>query len=183
MNRNETAFEAAFRILDTRMGLRPAYMKHIHIYDKPDDMEKQRVIYNAHYAIMPEHLLNRQETWNDMGVHLYTLKEIGALPIETGRLDTIKDAYEALAKDLLTTTAAKHFLPSAFTYSELQGVLMTICSDPAITRDQSFARKIKSLPFIEALKGQTTNRHSKKPTQLYCFNDLHVLKPIYTARY
>ncbi|OYD55942.1 ADP-ribose pyrophosphatase, partial [Fictibacillus aquaticus] len=97
--------------------------------------------------------------------------------------DIISDAINVISTDLLQTTAAKNFLPKHFTYSELQAVLKTVTDDPAILSDQSFSRKIKSLPFIKEVPGKTTTRTSKRATKLYTFIDMDVIKPIYTARY
>jgi 8-oxo-dGTP diphosphatase len=59
-----------------------------------------------------------------------------------------------------------------------------VTNDPAITSDQAFSRKIKTLPFIEEVSGQKTQRTSKTPTQLYRFaNEMNIVRPIYTARY
>jgi hypothetical protein len=62
-------------------------------------------------------------------------------------------------------------------------VLLTVTDDAAIKSDQAFARKIRMLPFIEEVDGKTTTRTSKKPTKLYRFVEMNVMKPIYTARY
>lgn len=98
--------------------------------------------------------------------------------------EIIEDAITEINHDLLQTTVAKSFLQEQFTYSELQAVLKTVTDDPAVTSDQAFSRKIKTLPFIEEVPGKKTQRTSKTPTQLYRFADeKNIVRPIYTARY
>ncbi|MED4795140.1 ADP-ribose pyrophosphatase, partial [Priestia megaterium] len=108
---------------------------------------------------------------------------IFSLPLAFDHEIIIRDAIKEIKKDLLQTTIAQKFLPSQFTYSELQAVLLTVTDDAAIKSDQAFARKIRMLPFIEEVDGKTTTRTSKKPTKLYRFVEMNVMKPIYTARY
>ena len=181
---NETAYEAAKRELEEETGVSGIHIKHFGVYDKPGRDPRGWIISNAHYAIVPEHYLEKRKANDDAAeVELFSLDEVLQLDLAFDHHDIIKDAIEVIKNDLLQTTVAKNFLPEHFTYSELQAVLLTVTNDPAIASDQAFARKIKTLPFIEEVKGKTTTRTSKKPTQLYRFKDMNVVKPIYTARY
>jgi 8-oxo-dGTP diphosphatase len=181
---NETAYEAAKRELEEETGVNGIHIKHFGVYDKPGRDPRGWIISNAHYAIVPEHYLTKRKANDDAAeVELFSLDEVLELDLAFDHRDIIKDAIEVIKNDLLQTTVAKNFLPKYFTYSELQAVLLTVTDDPAIASDQAFARKIKTLPFIEEVKGKTTTRTSKKPTQLYRFKEMNVVKPIYTARY
>lgn len=181
---NETAFEAAKRELEEETGVNGIHIKHFGVYDKPGRDERGWVITNAHYAIVPEYSLSKRAANDDAAeVDLFTLEEALNLNLAFDHYEIITEAIENIKRDLLQTDVAKNFLPKHFTYSELQAVLLTVTNDSAIASDQSFARKIKSLPFLEPVIGEKTQRTSKTPAQLYRFINANVVKPIYTARY
>ncbi|MCM2674922.1 NUDIX domain-containing protein [Alkalicoccobacillus plakortidis] len=185
---NESAYEAAKRELLEETSIKDIHVKHFSVYDQPGRDPRGWIITNAHYAIVPEsHLINRKANDDAAEVHLFTIEEVLELA-STSQLafdhdKIIKEAIKNIKTDLLQTTIAKEFLPKNFTFSELQAVLLTVTKDPAISSNQSFIRKIKTLPFIAAVPGMTTQRTSKTPTQLYTFIDMEIVKPIYTARY
>ncbi|MFP7494301.1 NUDIX domain-containing protein [Terribacillus saccharophilus] len=180
----ETAFEAAIRELEEETGIGGIQLKHFGVYDRPGRDPRGWIISNAHYAIVPEQKLSDRKASDDAAdVELFSVRELDELPLAFDHKQIIEEAIAHISRDLLQTTAAEQFLPELFTYSELQAVLLTVTDDKAIRNDQAFARKIKSLPFIEAAKGQKTQRTSKLPTQLYRFIDAEIKQSIYTARH
>lgn len=184
VDQTESSFEAAERELLEETSVSNIHIKHFGVYDKPGRDPRGWIITNAHYAIVPEHKLSERKANDDAAeVKLFSLDEVLSLDLAFDHHDIIRDAIAVITSDLLQTTIAKEFLPDQFTYSELQAVLLTVTDDPAITSDQAFARKIKTLPFIEEVAGKTTTRTSKKPTQLYKYVEMEIVKPIYTARY
>lgn len=182
---DESAFEAAKRELEEETGVSRIHIKHYNVYDKPGRDPRGWIISNAHYAIVPEHALEKRKANDDADdVKLFSIDDVLTLDLAFDHRQIIEDAIKVIKHDLLHTTIAKSFLPDQFTYSELQAVLKTVTNDSGITSDQAFARKIKSLPFIKEVPGQKTQRTSKTPTQLYQFiDDVNIVKPIYTARY
>jgi 8-oxo-dGTP diphosphatase len=180
----ETAFEAAERELEEETGVAGIHIKHFGVYDAPRRDPRGWIITNAHYAIVPEHSLKKRKANDDADdVQLFSIEEALNLAIAFDHRNIIEEAVQVIKRDMLHTTIAKNFLPKEFTYSELQAVLLTMTDDPAIASDQAFNRKIKGLPFIQAVKGKKTQRTSKQQTQLYRFVDMDVVKPIYTARF
>ncbi|MCM3236528.1 NUDIX hydrolase [Heyndrickxia oleronia] len=181
---NESALEAAGRELEEETGVKGIHIKHFGVYDQPGRDPRGWIISNAHYAIVPEQYLSKRQANDDAAeVELFSLEDIFRIDLAFDHEQIIQDAIKRITGDLLQTTVAKNFLPKYFTYSELQALLLTVTDDPAIASDQSFARKIKSLPFIKPVVGQKTQRTSKIPTQLYEFIEMDIVKPIYTARY
>nr|WP_249292006.1 NUDIX domain-containing protein [Metabacillus flavus] len=181
---DETALEAAHRELLEETGVRGIHMKHYGVYDRPGRDPRGWILSNAHYAIVPEDVLNGRKASDDAeDVQLFRLADLKSIHLAFDHEELISDAIREIRSDLLQTTAAKNFLPEEFTYSELQAVLLTVTDDPAIKSEQSFARKIKTLPFIQEAEGKTTARTSKKPAKLYRFVEMDIIKPIYTARY
>lgn len=179
----ETAFQSARRELKEETGVDRIHLEHFGVYDKPGRDPRGWIISNAHYAIVPEHQLAGRVAQDDASeVALFPVDEVFRLSLAFDHETIIRDAVEVIRKKLLETTAAQAFLPEEFTYSELQAVLLTVTEDSAIALDAAFARKIKSLPFIEEIAGKKTTRTSKKPTQLYRFNDTPVNSSIYYAK-
>ncbi|MFS0562339.1 NUDIX hydrolase [Terribacillus sp. 179-K 1B1 HS] len=180
----ETAQEAASRELSEETGIDGIHVKHFGVYDQPERDPRGWIISNAHYAIVPEHQLFARKASDDAAdVELFSVEELEWNQLAFDHPAIIRDAIAHISRDLLQTTVAKQFLPESFTYSELQAVLLTITDDKAIRNEQAFARKIKSLPFIEAVEGQKTQRTSKLPTQLYRFIETDIKQSIYTARH
>ncbi|MCI3918864.1 NUDIX hydrolase [Paenibacillus sp. TRM 82003] len=181
---SESACESAKRELMEETGVENIHLKHYGVYDKPGRDPRGWIISNAHYAIVPEHKLAMRQADDDAdAVELFSVKEALELELAFDHKEIVSDAIKVIARELLETTVAKEFLPEAFTYSELQAVLMTVSSHPMIISGPAFARKIKTLPFIEAIEGEKTTRTSKRPTQLYRFVEKQISKSIYEATY
>ncbi len=181
---SETAFETARRELKEETGVDGLHLKHFGVYDKPGRDPRGWMISSAHYAIVSEHLLAGRRPNDDAdAVELFSVDEALRLDLAFDHADIVRDAIAVISRELLETTAAKPFLPETFTYSELQAVLLTVTDDSAIASGPAFARKIKTLPFIEEVPGAKTTRTSKKPTQLYRFVDMPVTRSIYHAIY
>ncbi len=181
---SENGLEAAERELMEETGIQNIHMKHFGVFDQPGRDPRGWILSNAFYALVPEHLLKSRQANDDAAdVALFSVADVLQSELAFDHQEIIKQALEMVTKVMLQTTAAKNFLPDEFTYSELQAVLSTVTEDSAILNEQSFARKIKTLPFIELADGKTTQRTSKKGTKLYRFIDMDIVNPIYTARY
>jgi ADP-ribose pyrophosphatase YjhB (NUDIX family) len=181
---DETAYQAAKRELEEETSVKNIHLKHYGTYDTPGRDPRGWIITNAHYAIVPEnYLIERKANDDATDVKLFSLEELETTALAFDHKQIIKDAIEQIIKDLLQTTVAEEFLPSEFTYSELQALLLTVTDDSSISTDQSFSRKIKTLPFIEEVPNKMTNRNSKKPAKLFRFIKADVVTPIYTAKY
>ncbi|TVY04209.1 NUDIX hydrolase [Cohnella terricola] len=180
---NETAFESAKRELYEETGVEDIHLEHYGVYDKPGRDPRGWIITNAHFAIVPEHKLSKRQANDDAAdVQLFSVKEVMNLDLAFDHAKMITDAINVIRQKLLETTVAKEFLPEEFTYSELQAVLLTVTDDSAIALEAAFARKIKSLPFIQEVEGKKTTRTSKRPTKLYRFIDIELNKSIYHAK-
>ena len=180
----ESGLDAAKRELQEETGVQGINMKHFGVYDKPGRDPRGWIITNAHYAIVSENSLSKRIASDDaVEVELFPIQDVLNLDLAFDHHEIITEAIAHISNDLLQTTIASSFLPKYFTYSELQALLLTVITDPAISSAQSFARKIKTLPFIQAVPNEKTQRTSKLPAQLYEFIDVNVVKPIYTASY
>ena len=171
---------SGLRELREETGVSGIHLEHFGVYDNPGRDPRGWIISNAHYAIVPEQRLRDRKAAEDASaVELFSVRDVMDLNLAFDHRDIIRDAIRVIRRKLLETTIARAFLPEEFTYSELQSVLRIATDDPAIALDSAFARKLKSLPFIEEVKGKKTTRTSKRPTQLYRFTDAGLNPSIY----
>lgn len=184
-NKQETAHQAAARELEEETGIHGIYLKHFGVYDKFGRDMRGWIISNAHYAIVPEQRLKWRKAADDAKeVQLFTMDEVFKLNLAFDHRQIISDALKYIEKDMVETKIAKNFLQEEFTLSELQGVLMTVSNNPRITNKSVFFAKVPKLPFIEKVYDsegnlKKTERNSFRPSQLYKFNDLEVVKSIW----
>lgn len=184
---NETAHEAAERKLYEETGIDGLRIKHFGMYDTPDRDKRGWILSNAHYVIASETALEKRRTTKDASdIRLFSVEEALKLDLAFDHRNIIDDALWFIKKDMALTTLAQHFLPEEFVLSELQGVLLTVLDDPAISTDAAFFRKAPTLPFLEAVvengKPKKSNRYSKTPAQLYRFTDFQPMVSVYNPK-
>jgi 8-oxo-dGTP diphosphatase len=184
---NETALEAAERKLSEETGIDGLRIKHFGMYDSPDRDKRGWILSNAHYVIASETSLEKRRTTKDASdIQLFSVEEALTLDLAFDHRTIIDDALWFIKKDMALTTLAQHFLPEEFVLSELQGVLLTVLDDPAISTDAAFFRKAPTLPFLEAVvengKPKKSNRYSKTPAQLYRFTDFQPMVSVYNPK-
>lgn len=183
--KKETAMMAAERELKEETGIDGIFLKHFGVYDEIDRDPRGWIISNAHYAVVNEkYLIHRKASDDAQEVELFSIDDVFSLPLAFDHERIIKDAYEMIKEDMIQTTVAKEFLPEEFTLSELWHVIVSVASHDAIETNANFHRKARNLKFIEEALDEdgnvkTAKRFSKKPTKLYRFNDVKVLKSIY----
>ena len=185
---NETAYVAAMRELEEETGVNGLKVKHFGVYDKIGRDQRGWIISNAHYAIVPEALLEMRRAADDAAeVELFDMVEVSKVDLAFDHKKIIEDANWFIKKDMAITTLAKNFLPNEFVLSELQSVLLTVLDEPWIKLDSQFFRKAPSLPFIEKVmyngEPKKTNKWSKGNAQLYTFNEYEPFVSIYNAKY
>lgn len=180
ISEHETGEEAALRELKEEAGVSHIHLQHFMVADKPGRDPRGWIISNVYFAIVPHYLLHHMQAGDDaQDVKLFSVSELKTLELAFDHREIINKAIEVVKTKMLQTTLAQSFLPEYFTYSELQAVLATVTNDAAILSPQQFSRKIKQLPFIEAVIGQTSTRTSKRKTQLYRFKDVPINYSIY----
>lgn len=171
----ETAYEAARRELKQETGVSGFHIKHFNVYDQPNRDPRGWLVTNAFYAIANASLLQERKAQNLIAeVELFPIPEALELELAFDHRSIILDAVKVLTKEMMQTTIARLFLPTEFTLSELQRVLLTVQNHPKIRADSLFFAKAPRLPFIAKVldeNGQPkkTNRNSFRPSQLYQF--------------
>jgi len=118
---NETAYEAAVRELEEETGVTGLKIKHFGVYDKEGRDERGWIISNAHYAIVPETLLEQRKAADDaIEVELFNVNSLSEIQLAFDHKKIIDDALWFIKKDMALTTLAKNFLPKEFVLSELE---------------------------------------------------------------
>ncbi|MCM3217841.1 NUDIX hydrolase [Niallia taxi] len=183
--KEETALMAAKRELKEETNVDGLHIMHFGVYDNFKRDPRGWMISNAFYAIVPEEDIKKRQANDDAAeVELFDVEEIPALNLAFDHQEFIQDALRFIKRDMITTTAAKSFLPKEFTLSELQRVLLTVGEDPRISNDSVFFTKAPKLPFIEKAidvdgSPKKTKRNSFRPSQLYVFNNYEIMESIY----
>lgn len=183
----ETAYEAAKRELKEETGVDGIHIKHYGVYDKLGRDKRGWILSNAHYAIVPEENINSREAADDADdVQLFTIDEVFTLDLAFDHYQVIKDALEAVRKDVFQTTVVKNFLTEEFKLEDLRQVLLAIINDPVVNSKPAFFRKAPNLPFIvEALdnnqvpKTAEPTSTTKRPSKLYRFVDVDITPSIW----
>ncbi|KOY83741.1 NUDIX hydrolase [Lysinibacillus macroides] len=184
-SQRETAYIAAKRELKEETNVEGLHLQHFGVYDKVDRDPRGWMISNAFYAIVPEMFIEQRQANDDAAeVELFGIEEVFTLQLAFDHRQIIADALAFIKRDMIQTTVAKNFLPSEFTLSELQRVLLTVGKDPRIANDSVFFAKAPKLPFIDKVldregKPKKTKRNSFRPSQLYTFNDREIVESIY----
>lgn len=182
VHHTESAKEAAVRELEEETGVTNLFLKHYGVYDKPGRDKRGWIISNAFYAVVPEEELKYRKANDDaQDVQIIPVEEALTYNLAFDHKQVIEDAVAFVKKDLLETHVAKHFLPKEFTASELRMVLLTATDAKGILIESQFARKIKTIPFVEEVPNKTTQRNSKSGAKLYRFKEKS--EPVLQSQY
>lgn len=188
INPDETAMEAAARELAEETDIRGLHLKHFGVYDREGRDPRGWMITNAHYAVVPEHLLESRKAGDDAAdVKLLEVSDALTQELAFDHRSIIQDAFAQIRLDMVQTTLAKEFLPEEFTLSELRNVILCTAGDivnEVIKSEPFFWRKAPNFPFLAAVltkdnTHKTTQRNSKFKTKLYRFTDNIPIKSIY----
>lgn len=185
---HETAIEAAARELAEETDIRGLHLKHFGVYDREGRDPRGWMITNAHYAVVPEHLLENRKAGDDAAdVKVLEVRDALNQELAFDHRYIIEDALAQIRLDMVQTTLAKEFLPEEFTLSELRNVILCTAGDivnEVVKSEPFFWRKAPKFPFLEAILNEdnshkTTQRNSKFKTKLYRFTDYIPIKSIY----
>ena len=182
-----SAFHSAIRELKEETGVKGVHVKHFGVYDKFGRDKRGWIISNAHYAIVPETLIENRKAADDAAeVSLFTIDEVFALDLAFDHKIIIEQAWESVRKDMQQTTVSQNFLPKEFKLEELRQVLLAFIHDPVVNSKSAFFRKAPTLTFIEEAldnngeaKMTEPTGTNKRPSKLYRFVDVEVTPSIW----
>lgn len=174
----ETIYESARRELEEETGVANVHFEYLNVYSKPGRDPRGWIISHAFCALVNEQLLaNRRAADDAADVRLFTVKEALEMELAFDHNEILRDALARIQCKMLTTTAAKQFLPEEFTIGELYQAIQTVVPH---FEEKNFLRKITSTKsrqgIIEEVQTRDglpkmSNRYSQRAAQLYRFTD------------
>jgi 8-oxo-dGTP diphosphatase len=162
--RDETAREAAARVLATKAGVEDPFIDQLYTFDAQGRDPRARVVSVAHYALVREGGLVIRESADTQNPELVDVVEANGLAFDHDRILTV--ALSRLRSKLGYTNVARELLPTDFTLTKLQNLYETVLGRPLDKRN--FRKKYLSLGLIEPT-GSMTEGARHRPAQLYRF--------------
>lgn len=161
---NESADEAAARVLNHLTGLSNVYMEQLHTFTDVYRDIAGRVISIAYFALINIHNYSEQ-LQQGREARWFPLNQIPDLIFDHERM--VRKAQEALREKVANHPIGFELLPTKFTLPQLQSLYEAIYDRPLDKRN--FSRKILSLGILNKLeeKEKTTSR---KGAYLYVFD-------------
>lgn len=162
---NESADDAAKRVLRELTGLTDVYMKQVGAFGEVDRDPGERVISLAYYA-----LINVNEYDRDLvsryNAHWMDINELPELIFDHNRM--VEKARIAMKYKASRAPIGFNLLPELFTLTQLQNLYEAIYGEPMDKRN--FRKRIADMEFIEKTE-QKDKTGSKRGAYLYRFND------------
>ncbi len=180
---DETLLEAAKRELKEETKIDGLHIEHLDVYSTPGRDPRKWIISSAYYALVNSERLEQRAAGDDAAkTEIISLRDIlsmkkgnpngeaeeneGTLAFDHDQI--IQDAYQKIQRKMLLTDIAKEFLPKEFTLSQLYHVIKTVV--PSFHEEKpNFKRKIIQRNIVKEVEGKTSNKYSKKHSQLYTF--------------
>lgn len=158
----ETTLEAAKRILTNKVGLQNIYMEQLYTFDDPKRDPRGPVLSVAYFALLPLQELRIEFSANAQDPTFLPVKSASKLAFDHN--DILNYALERIRGKLEYTNIAISFLPSLFTFSELQNIYETIFAREFDKRN--FRKKILRLELIKPTT-EKVKRGRQRPALLY----------------
>lgn len=161
--KDETAADAANRVLHNKAGINNVYVEQLYTFDDPKRDPRGRTISLTYFALAPSSKFNQMSA----SAELISVDKVGNLAFDHKLI--LKYAVERVQAKLGYTNIAYSLLANKFTLSELQSVYEVILGRTIDKRN--FRKKIMSLDMLnETNEMQTGRKH--RPARLYSFKHL-----------
>ena len=161
---DESAEEAATRVLFALTGLNNLYMEQLHLFSAEHRDSGQRVLSIAYYALVNVEDYDKELV---LGHHAYW-RNINDLPeLVFDHSEMVSLALKRLRHKASTEPVGFNLLPEKFTVPQLQALYEAIYGRSIDKRN--FRKKIQSMNFLEKLDIKDKSS-SKRGAFLYTFN-------------
>ncbi|WP_225226302.1 MULTISPECIES: NUDIX hydrolase [Bacteroidaceae] len=162
---NESADDAAKRVLYELTGLKDVYMEHIGAFGKINRDPGERVISLAYYALINTNKYDR-ELVQRHNAYWVNIDEIPDLIFDHNQM--VEKARTAMKEKASTAPIGFNLLPELFTLTQLQSLYEAIYGEPMDKRN--FRKRIADMGYIEKTD-KIDKTGSKRGAYLYKFND------------
>lgn len=165
VQKNESADDAAKRVLYELTGLKDVYMEHIGAFGKINRDPGERVISLAYYALINTNKYDR-ELVQRHNAYWVNIDEIPDLIFDHNQM--VEKARTAMKEKASTAPIGFNLLPELFTLTQLQSLYEAIYGEPMDKRN--FRKRIADMGYIEKTD-KIDKTGSKRGAYLYKFND------------
>lgn len=162
---NESADDAAKRVLYELTGLKDVYMEHIGAFGEINRDPGERVISLAYYALINTNKYDR-ELVQRHNAYWVNIDEIPDLIFDHNQM--VEKARTAMKEKASTVPIGFNLLPELFTLTQLQSLYEAIYGEPMDKRN--FRKRIADMGYIEKTD-KIDKTGSKRGAYLYKFND------------
>ena len=161
---NETATNAANRVLETLTGLQDVYLEQVHTYTDPNRDPVERTVSITYYALIKIEDHN-EELSKQHSAHWFSLKETPELIFDHQQM--VNHAINRLRYKTSVQPIGFELLPEKFTMRQLQKLYETILNEEIDKRN--FAKKINQMDVLIKLEEKDMSS-SKKGSFLFQFD-------------
>ena len=162
---DESADDAAKRVLYELTGLKDVYMEHIGAFGEIHRDPGERVISLAYYALVNINEYDR-ELVQQHNAHWVSVEELPDLIFDHNQM--VEKARTAMKEKASTAPIGFNLLPELFTLTQLQSLYEAIYGEAMDKRN--FRKRIADMGFIEKTD-KIDKIGSKRGASLYKFND------------
>ena len=160
----ESADEAARRVLKELTGLDKVYMEQVKAYTAVERDPGARVISIAYYALMN---IRDNDTALIQAHHACWVKMKDVPPLIFDHADMVCQARELLKRKAATEPVGFQLLPKMFTLTQLQQLYEAVYGE--VLDKRNFRKKVAEMGFVEKT-GRVDKKTSKRGAALYRFN-------------
>ena len=161
---NESAEEAAARVLHSLTGLSHLYMEQLMLFSEVNRDPGERVLSIAYYTLVNVADYDR-ELVQEHNAHWRNIKDLPELIFDHGKMFQV--ALERLRHKASTEPVGFNLLPEKFTVPQLQSLYEAIYGRDVDKRN--FRKKIQTMDFLEKSE-EKDKSSSKRGAFLYTFN-------------
>ena len=152
----------ALRELEEETGVTGVYLEQLYTFGAPQRDPRERVITVAYYALVPIDRLHVRAASDARDVGWFACDQLP--PLAFDHHDIVALAQRRLAAKLDYSTIALHFMPTRFTFGELQKVYEIIQGERLDKRN--FRKRILSWGSIKST-GEQRRNGNHRPARLY----------------
>lgn len=158
-NEDQTAWEAAARVLKDKAGIISPYLEQLATYSGAARDPRGWSVSIVYYALVPPEVLNPAEET----LQLYPISRLPDLPFD--HKDIIELAVSRVRAKSQYSSLPIYFCGERVTLPRLQAVYEAILGEPI--NKVSFRRKIEELGVLEPIEGELESGAAHRPAQVY----------------
>lgn len=162
LHKGENTRQAALRILKDKAGVKNVYIEQLYTFDANDRDPRGPIISVAYFTLVPRSKIKFSSGKNTQTPEFFSVKKLPRLAFDHKKI--IAYAHKRLEAKLEYTTMVFSFLPSYFTFGQLQKTYEIILGKKLDKRN--FRKKFLLLELIKLTSKMLTGS-KQRPARLY----------------